>query len=253
MAGRHLWFVNGAALDGNVTAQLTPEQQWQLMNREGAVRLTAGDLGTEIKWVVASPHLSSLFVAEALLEESDGPFVLRFYSAGWFEERFACVKDVHVRIAGLVMHADRHIISRVFERSATPDAARTPAIVRHVLNDQRPPPDHSIECCFDANQDGFVVRRVGERSTIGRIWGTDPTSYPCQTTGAFGNSASSAYKRALEAREPVYEQVVAALRFPDTSLHWVSYHRVILPMVSRRGDQSVAVVSEYGDVDFCVL
>lgn len=188
-----------------------------------------------------------------MLEGSDGPFVLRFFAAGWFEESYCSLDEVRGRIGALVMHGDRHIISKVFEKPSQPNEVRTPELVRQVLRDMRPPEEHAIECRYDAEQDSFVVSRIGVHSTIGRIWGTDPTTYPCLATGAFGNSASSAYKRAILAGIPVYEQVIAALRFPDQTLRWVPYHRVILPRASRLGGHAVAVVSEYADVDFRVL
>jgi len=253
MAGRHQWFRNGQPLAIATMAHLTSTEEWQLLSRAGAVRLTAGDLGSEIKWVVHSPCISSLFAAKKFLDEADGPFVLRFYAAGWFEESHAALADVRARIDCLVMHGDRHIISRVFEKPSQPDEALTPALVLQVLRDQRLPAEHVIECSYDLEQDSFVVGHIGVCSTIGRIWGTDPTSYPCMATGAFGSSANSAYKRALAAGLPVYEQVIAALRFPDQALRWVPYHRVILPRVSRAAGQSVAVVAEYADVDFRVL
>lgn len=253
MPGRHQWFRNGQLLDAATALHLSHDDEWKLMYRAGAVRLTAGDLGTEIKWVVASPCVSSLFAAKAMLDNSDGPFVLRFFAAGWFEESFDSPADVRARIGTLVMHGDRHIISKVFERPSLPDEVRTPELVRQVLRDMHPPSDHVIECRYEENQDSFVVSRIGERSTIGRIWGTDTTTFPCLATGAFGNSASLAYKRALSSGRPVYEQVIAALRFPDLTLRWVPYHRVIVPRVSRGNEQSVVVVFEYAEVDFRVL
>jgi hypothetical protein len=234
-------------------AGLTFEDEWQLMSRAGAVRLTAGDLGTEIKWVVTSPCICSLFAAKTMLADAQGPYVLRFFAAGWFEESHDKIADVRARVGELVMHGDRHIVNRVFERPSLPDDVRTPDVVRQTMRDMRPPTEHAVECRYDPELDDFVVCRIGERSAIGRIWGTDPTSHPCQTTGAFGSSTSSAYRRALAADLPIYEEVIAALRFPDRVLRWVPYHRVILPMVTRSSGQAVAVVSECAEVSFRVL
>jgi hypothetical protein len=253
MTGRHQWYIKGQLLNRAETVALSVENEWELMSRQGAVRLTSGHLGTEVKWVIGSPHLASLFAAEAMIEDEDGPCVLRFYAAGWFEERYSNCLEACQRMRVLAMHGDRFFTSRVFEKPSVPNETRTPDIVRQVLRDRRPPPDYSVECRFDPDQDSFVVMHIGHSSTIGRIWGTDPNSFPCLATGAFGNSASCAYKRALDAGNPVYEQVVASLRFPDEAFRWVAYHRVIVPMASKARPSAVTVVSEYADVDFKVL
>lgn len=253
MASRHQWFRNGQPLDVASASRLSHDEEWQLMCRAGAVRLTAGDLGTEIKWVVASPCVASLSAVEALLDGTDGPYVLRFFAAGWFEETYRNAVDVHIRVAALVMHGDRHIASKVFEKPSLPDGVLTPEIVRQALHDLHPPSELAIECRYDEVQDSFLVCRIGELSTIGRIWGTDPTTYPCLATGPYGSSASAAYKRALATGLPAYEQVIAALRFPDQALRWIPYHRVILPRIAHSGAQTVSVVSACADVDFRVL
>ena len=253
MAGRHQWYLKGQLLDSVALNILSVEDEWELMARQGAVRLTSGYLGTEVKWVIGSPHLASLFVAEAMVEDEDGPCVLRFYAAGWFEERYANCCDACQRMRALAMHGDRFFTSRVFEKPSVPNETYTPEIVRQVLRDLRPPLDNSVECRFDPHSDSFLVTHIGHNSTIGRIWGTDPNSFPCLATGAFGSSATSAYKRALDAGNPVYEQVVASLRFPDETFRWVSYHRAIVPMARKSMPSAVTVVSEYADVDFRVL
>lgn len=251
MARHPVWIVNGKPRAE--TAQENPAQEWELMNRSGAVRMQSGPEGTELRWVVAAPNVMSLFAAEALLDHRDGPFMLRFFLGGWFEERFSTVEQVRDRISALVMHGDRHLASRVFVDAPDPKSARVPQCLREILEEGAAPRDQTVECRYEPEVDGFVVSHIGTRSAIGRIWGTDPSSFPCLSTGAFGQSASASYSRAVRGRVPVYDQVIAALRFPDQSLHWVPYHRVILPLEGKRNTETVEVVCEYADVDFRVL
>ena len=247
MTRRSIWIVNGEA---RAAAHDPPhDDAWRLMNEQGAVRLVSGPAGTELRWVVASPHVGSLFSAEAMLQYLQAPVMLRFYVAGWFEERLETVEEAAGRIRALVMNADRHLSSRVFVHEPDVSSARVPGLLQDVLREKAVGAEHSVECRYEPELDGFVVCRVGERSAIGRIWGTDQSTFPCLATGALGRSASQSYGRAVSQGVPVYEQVIAALRFPDQTLRWVPYHRVILPIAERR----VRVASEYGDVDFRVL
>jgi hypothetical protein len=251
MALRPIWIVNGKPQAEAL--QASPVHEWDMMNRSGAVRLLSGPEGTELRWIVAAPNVMSLFAADAMLDYLDGPFMLRFFSAGWFEERFSTAEQVRSRISALVMHGDRHLASRVFVDAPDPKSVRIPEFLKEVLEERAAPREQAVECRYEPEVDGFVVSHIGARSAIGRIWGTDPSSFPCLATGAFGQSASLSYSRAVRERVPVYEQVIAALRFPDQTVHWVPYHRVILPVEGRRNSETVDVVCEYADVDFRVL
>lgn len=248
---RSTWIMDGKITDSPGIPD--EARAWQFMNEKGAVRLTASPAGTEVRWVVASPHVLSLFAAEALLGELQGPFMLRFYVGGWFEERFDSGGEAADRIRSLVMHADRHLTSRIFVQSAEPHSATVPEPLLEVWREQAVARDDAVECRYEADLDGFVVRHVGARSAIGRIWGTDPTSFPCLATGALGRNASLSYSKAVSLGAPLYEQVLAALRFPDQSLNWVPYHRVILPVACAGASPVVLVASEYAQVDFRVL
>jgi hypothetical protein len=254
MAGRHYWLVNGKIWDDSGPGNSDPAAAWSLMSDRGAVRLISGPHGTEMRWAVAAPHVLSLFAAEAMLAYMDGPYMLRFYAAGWFEECYNDLAEVRRRLGALVMHGDRHLASRVFVRAPEPAQARVPDILREVLRDGEAPRELAVECTFEPDLDAFVVRHVGARSAIGRIWGTDPTSFPCLAQGPLASSAGQSYQRALNARAPIYEQVMAALRYPDDTLHWTPYHRVILPLCEPGArTQAVQVVSACAEVEFRVL
>lgn len=253
MAGRHIWIINGVFKDCRTAEADSAAETWRLMNERGAVRLTTGPHGTEIMWVVTSPHVLSLFSAEALVDTLDGPFMLRFYAGGWFEELFSEAGEVHRRIAELVMHGDRHLASRIFVMSPEPDPLRLPQLLQEALQDGAAPSDMAVECRYEPAADAFVVCHVGAKSAIGRIWGTDVSSYPCLATGPLGQNANQSYRRALAEGTPIYEQVIASLRFPDQEMRWVPYHRVIVPLGRLGAGQNVAVVSACAEVDFRVL
>src|SRR5438128_2632287 len=74
----------------------------------GNVRLTTGDIGTEVKWHVQTRCLASLFVVLDWLRDARGPFVLRFFASGWFEEFYATAREASVRIDAVISRGDRH-------------------------------------------------------------------------------------------------------------------------------------------------
>ena len=86
MLGRRYWVdagkIGNFANDDATYSLIEERKRFDL----GQVRLTTGDLGTEIKWHVQSPCHASLYAAIEWLATARAPFVLRFYVSGWFEE-----------------------------------------------------------------------------------------------------------------------------------------------------------------------
>ena len=245
------WIVNGKRLESACAAD--SDSCWTVMNGQGGVRITAGPQGTELRWVVASPHVASLLRAEAMLPGFEAPFMLRYFAGGCFEERYDDDVSARQRISSLLMHGDRHLVSRIFVTSPDPSTSSIPGSLLEALQENAVPADRAVECRFEPELEGFVVQRVGVRSAIGKIWGTDTFTFPCQANGVLGRNASDSYGRAITQGVPIYEQVIASLRFPDGSLHWAPYHRVIFPIESSRQRRVVQVLSEFAAVDFQVL
>lgn len=134
-----------------------------------------------MRWAVAAPHVLSLFAAEAMLAYMDGPYMLRFYAAGWFEECYNDLAEVRRRLGALVMH--RGWSGRVFQ-APEPAQARVPDILREVLRDGEAPRELAVECTFEPDLDAFVVRHVGARCGNRAHLGNGPhfISVPCPGT-----------------------------------------------------------------------
>ena len=253
MQGRRFWIRMGDVeplLPGH--EPLPPEHEDQRL-REGSVRLTTGDLGTEVKWHVNSPCVTSLFKAMQWLVTSQAPYILRFHAVGWFEEVYRERAAAVARIEQVLARGDRHFTSRVFIREAKPENPNLPDVLKAVLSGQEIPQDYSVDCALDEASHLFRVERVGSKSAIGRVWGTYTSSHPCQSAGSYGDPVNATYEDVLRHDKPRYDHVLAALRLPDNALHWVPYHRVVFPKRNARGEQGVAVVSQIARVDIQVL
>lgn len=252
MRGQRIWVHHGmldivSALD-SVSAQLE-----ESFLQSGSVRLTTGQLGTEIKWVVNSPCVTSLFKAISWVGSAKAPFILRFYATGWFEEVYREPAAAVRRIEQVLARGDRHFTSRVFIKETTGDEASIPDVMKDALFGQSISTEHSIDCSYDENSNMFRVDRVGPKSAIGRVWGTYTSSHPCQSVGSYGDPVNETYQDVLKNNKPRYDHVLAALRLPDNALHWVPYHRVVYPRREGSKLNGVAVISQIARVDITVL
>jgi hypothetical protein len=221
--------------------------------RAGHVRLTTGELGTEIKWVVNSPCVSSLFKTLQFLPSVQGPYILRFFAVGWFEEVYGDARAAAQRIEQVLTRGDRHFASRVFISEAKPTSINVPPVLKEALTGRKISADYSVDCTLDENSGAFHVDRVGRNSAIGRVWGTYTSSSPCQSGGSYGDPVNASYVDVLRHNSPRYDHVLAALRLPDNRLHWVPYHRVVLPRRNSRNQLGVTVVSQIARVEIQVL
>lgn len=219
----------------------------------GDVRLVSGELGTEIKWKVQTRCFSSLLRAVHVLKDARPPFILRFHAFGWFEEVYRDSRAAIQRVEEILARGDRHFVSRAFVHDADPDSAPLSPVMRQALESHEAQDDYVVEAARDEVTHNFVVDKVGAKSAIGRVWGTITSSFPCQPTSKYGNAVSEAYERVLRSGEPHYDQVLAALRLPDNQVHWVPYHRVILPKHREDGMPAVAILSEIARVEIKVL
>lgn len=252
MLGLRYW-VNRGTLQAEGQGALGSRSEADAMAHDGAVRLTTGPLGTEVKWHVCSPCYASLCTVMHWLPQARGPFVLRFQANGWFEEVLPSVSAAVRRIEHILARGDRHFTSRIFTMEQDPLRATMPDLLRETLREQSPPQDYAVECAFDTRSRQFVVKHVGSKSAIGRVWGPYTSSFPCQTEGTYGDSVSAAYEDVIKHGRPRYDHVLAALRLPDNDVHWVPYHRLILPHASADQASAVSVVSQIAQVDISVL
>jgi hypothetical protein len=229
------------------------EDQEEGMFKEGGVRLTTGDLGTEVRWHVQSPCVTAAFKTMEWLNSTRGPFILRFYAMGWFEETFADAKAAARRMEQIVARGDRHFATRVFIEEGRKDSQRVPEVLRLAIDQGTMPADFTVDSSFDSATHQFRVERVGAMTPIGRFYGTYTSSYPCQDGGSYSVPVNETYHDVLRTGKPRYDHVLAVMRLPDNALHWVPYQRVVIPRRLANGRDGVAVVSQLAPVDIQVI
>jgi hypothetical protein len=252
MRGQRFWVHHGKIEPQAVFSQQKIDQE-DAWFRSGGVRLTTGDLGTEVKWVVNSPCVTSLLNAMQWLNSVRAPIILRFFAVGWFEEVYREAASAAKRIEQVLARGDRHFTSRVFIREADQNSTTLPSVLLQAIKSRDISQDYSVDCTFDENSNMFRVERVGAKSAIGRVWGTYTSSHPCQSVGSYGDPVNATYEDVLRSNKPRYDHVLAALRLPDNALHWVPYHRVVYPRLDDKGNRGVTVVSQIAKVDIQVL
>lgn len=251
MRGQRFWIYHGVLERQEANVQFKPDAEDRFL-QSGSVRLTTGELGTEVKWVVNSPCVSSLFKTVQWLPSVKAPFILRFHAVGWFEEVYREASSVIKRIEQVLARGDRHFTSRVFIQEQSDRTQSIPDVLRRALNGNLPSLEHSIDCFFDQDTLQFRVDRVGAQSAIGRVWGTYTSSYPCQSAGSYGDPVNKTYESVMRSGKPRFDHVLAALRLPDNALHWVPYQRVVSPC-RIKGVEGVTVTSLISRVDIQVL
>lgn len=253
MKGQVTWVRNGV-LDISPTQAASPAAMGDdIAFESGDVRVVSGSLGTEIKWKVNTPCFSSLLRVVHLFHSSKPPYILRFHAVGWFEEVYREPWNAIRRIEEILARGDRHFTSRIFVMERDPEGSELPAVIRESFRSNQPVEDYAVECAIEDLSQSFVVDKIGPKSIIGRVWGTVTSTFPCQSRSKFGDVVSEAYEKVLRDGKPHYDQVIAALRFPDNQVHWLPYHRAIFPNHRPGGSQSVIVVAEVAKVDIKVL
>ena len=220
---------------------------------QGEVRLTSGEIGTEIKWHAQTPCIASLFVVSDWLLKAKAPFVLRFYISGWFEEFYQTAAEANDRLEAIISRGDRHFPVRTFVQQV--DISKT--ILAPLLtdaNDQRDKIDDvAVECVYNRENHRFNVASVGKRSLIAKVYGDIESSHPRQTTGSYSDAVNEGYLDVLQSGKPRADHVLAALRFPNNNVYWVPYHRLILPVIAHTKHEAVKVISQFGSVGFKVI
>jgi hypothetical protein len=253
MQGRRYW-VEGAKLDALSygAADLTQLEERKKFD-QGHVRLTTGDLGTEVKWAVLSPCLASLFFVQEWLKDATIPVVLRFYVSGWFEEFYSVKNDAVLRLDAIIARGDRHFISRTLIKEFNLDTAPLTPLLSDCFAHASTAEEYAVECVYEDMTSQFLVERIGPKSVISKVWGSFPSSFPCQAAGSYGHAVSQAYTEVLNTGKPHYDHVLAAMRMPDNDIFWVPYRRLVMPKLSASNKPAVLVISEITPVDIQLI
>jgi hypothetical protein len=252
MVATRLWIANGAIeknTDSSSELSLAEERR---RFREGQVCFTTGRSGTELRWHVQTPSFSSLFVAMDQMNKAQTPIVLRFFLSGWFEEFYNSAVDAHRRIDEIVARGDRHFPIKTFVEEIDPAKSHLADILVDVLTAKHPPAEYSVDCVYNKTADRFDVDRIGPKSPIAKFYGTFLTSFPCAGT-SYSDRVSDGYRHVLSSGKPRTDHVLAAFRLPDNEVHWVPYHRLILPVSNSGKGETVSVISQISPINFKVI
>jgi hypothetical protein len=253
VTGEIYWIEKGALARQRPQLLAANEGDDGLMHRHGCVRVSTGALGTEIRWSVFSPNFASLYFAAEFLADLHGPFMLRYFLAGWFEEICETAAAARRRIGEILSKSDLYLVKRAFVREVDPHGKVMPPLLKHAWLDGATTADYSVDCVYEESSGRFRVDRIGPKSTIARLWGLTPASYPCTNGGSYDRIVSAAYGDVLKAGRPRYDHVYAAMQTPDDTLTWIPYQRVIMPIRACDRRRAVAVVTEIAKVDIRIL
>jgi hypothetical protein len=252
MQGQRFWIVDGKRLPFSAAlADLPHDAERSRFEHEGGVRVTTGPLGTEIKWSAFSPCFASLFHVLGWLPQAQAPYILRYYLAGWFEEKFDRPGDAANRIEEVIAKSELRITKKAFVKDADPDAHQLPPMLLSSWRAKDIDPEISIDCTFDQRIKKFRVTRVGPLSTIARFWGVIPATYPFVNGGSYDDIVYAQYDEALKTGQRRYDHVLAAMRMPNNSVHWLTYQRIVVPQDDPA--RKVTVITELAPVDIQVI
>jgi hypothetical protein len=244
---------------GNGRLQTAPEgissafAEKDLLQRQGFVKIEEAEAGTTLRWSMFSANWSSLFYAAEWVHGAWGPFHLQYYSAGWFNERFDHAHAAADRIHHLIHKSDVHLSQTVYIRSAPESRKDVPPLLKRALRDNAADEDCSIDCTYDPSCQRFRVARVGRLSTIAKLWGINPVSYPCLIGHSYDHAVSRVYPEVSRSGTPHYDHIYAAMASANGDVVWVPYQRVVLPLNLGRSRKAVRVVTELAKVDISPL
>lgn len=253
MNGQRFWIAGGRKLPDSSIENVLDEVESERFNHDGAVRVTTGPLGTEIKWSVFSPCFASLYYILEWLPSARKPIVLRFYLSGWFEEVCTSVAQATNRIEQILSKSELHLTKRTFVEEFDPKGRMLSPMLQRTWHDHTVYPENSIDFIYDERSHNFQVDRVGSQSTMARLFGMSPNSYPYVRGGSYDDIVYEAYTHVLRSGKPRYDHVLAALRMPDNVVRWLPYQRLIVPNQSDAAVPRVSVITEIADVDIRLI
>lgn len=263
MQGQKFWIAEGRRLpDTVIEGQLSPDAAFkethdyseiERFEKNGFVALTVGPMGTEIKWSVFSPCFASLYYILEWLPSAQLPIVLRFYLSGWFEEICTSVDQANTRIEQILSKSELHLTKRTFVEEFDPKGRMLPPMLQRTWHDHTVYPENSIDFIYDERSHNFHVDRVGPQSTIARLFGMSPVSYPYVRGGPYDDIVYEGYTHVLRSGKPRYDHVLAAMRMPDNVVRWLPYQRLIVPGRSGAAVPRISVITEIADVDIRLI
>jgi hypothetical protein len=247
-----MWIKDGAFAVRPKKTNGTEYQDKTLFDKYAMVRVLTDTKGTTIQWNTACPNWSSLMLVAKLSSACAGPFKLRYFKAGWFSEAYETAEEAADRIDELIYKSDVHFNERAYIAEVCTDYSKMPEALRRIWNDGTAADERSILCAVEPERETNNVVHIGKETLIAQIWGLSPNSYPCLNGHSFDRVVSSQYFKVVKSGRAHYDHVLASMVRPNGELHWMGYHRVILPEI-HNDTAMVRVVSETAPVDIKLL
>ncbi|QIG50872.1 hypothetical protein G5V57_25950 [Nordella sp. HKS 07] len=247
------WIYRGQPLAAQETLTHAQTPAFDLLDRQGFVKIESSARGTKIEWSVFAPNWASLYFTMEWLHTYPGPYNLRYYLSGWFDEKYNDVNAARNRIDIIIGKSDIHLTRHTFVTEADPHRANIPDLLKTAFDDGAVNPKFAVDCILDETSGKFSVDRVGQKSEIARLWGMNPVSFPCLTGHSYDQVVSAAYRKVVLTDRPHYDHIIAAMSAPDSTIFWCPYQRVILPHRFDGNRKGVVVVSKVGPVDIKVI
>ncbi len=247
------WVSKGSLQPAPVGLTGSAPDERELLHRQGYVKIVQDETGTTVRWTMFSSNWASLYFAMEWVNCSRGPYYLQYYSAGWFNEKYDTPWETAERMTQLIYKSDIHLSRTVYIHDASETSTDVPELLKSALNKNDMDEDHSIDCIFDTSSQRFRVNRVGKESTIARLWGMNPVSYPCLTGHSYDQAVSRIYPEVSRSGDPHYDHIYAAMTSPTGDVVWVPYQRVVLPLRMGKNKKGVRIVTELTKVDISPL
>jgi hypothetical protein len=247
-----MWIRDGSFVERPKKDNGCEYQDRVLFDKFNMVRIMSDSSGTHLQWNMARANWVSLMLATKLVTACVAPFTLKYFNAGWFEETLLDALTASDRIDQLIYKSDVRLSERTYRALVPPNLDIMPQGLRKALQTGTAPDSYSVVCAVDLEKEQSHVEHVGRDSAIARIWGVSPNSFPCLNGHGYDRVVTPEYFSVVESQKPHYDHVLASMVKPNGELHWVPYHRVILPEM-HQGRHRVRVVSELAPVQIQLL
>lgn len=249
MDGTEYWVVNGK-VDTDPFSDTNINDPETLMQRSGGVLVRTGRQGTVVRWAMFASNWASLFQIAETLSSMPGPYTFEFFLSGWFTQTVIDPVEAYLRLQDLIVKSDIHLRQKTFVKAMdSENLGSVSDLIGETLVDGRANPDSCVDCVYDPESGRFVVERIGAKSSLAKLYGMSPDSFPCLTGHSYDHIVSQAYKQSLKSERVVYDHVMAVFPVNDTVNKWMGYQRAIFPYSFSDGRKGVSVVTDFADVE----
>ncbi len=249
MDGTEYWVVNGR-VDNDPFSRPGIDDPETLMQRSGGVYVNTASRGTVVRWAMFASNWASMYYVAEILGTLPGPYTFEFFLSGWFTQTVRDPVEATLRLHDLIIKSDIHLRQKTYVKEM--DAYNLKSVsnlIGETIAGGRADPENCVDCVFDPSTGRFVVERIGVKSSLAKLYGMSPDSFPCLTGHSYDTIVSQAYKQSLKKEQIVYDHVMAVFPVNDTVNKWLGYQRAIFPHSFGDGRTGVSVVTDFADVE----